>query len=59
MSFLKLWLFTVPVNVVRVKSYVGSLSFNHYTRVPVMVSVNKRSLVPERMPGRIGVFRNS
>ena len=42
----------VPVDVVRVKSYVNSL-FNP-TCVPVRVSVN---LVPKRMmPGLIGVF---
>ena len=48
---------TVPVDVVRVKSYVNSL-FNS-TRVPVRVWVNKLNLVPERiMPGLIGMFRN-
>ena len=48
---------TVPVDVVRVKSYVNSL-FNS-TRVPVQLSVNKLNIVPERiMPGLIGVFRN-
>ena len=47
---------TVPVDVVRLKSYVDSLL--NYTRVPVRVSVNKRNLVPERItPGLIGVFR--
>ena len=41
---------TVPVDVVRVKSYVDSL-FNS-TRVPVRASVNKLNFVPERMmPG--------
>ena len=53
MSFLKLWMSTVPVNVVRVKSYVSILSFNHSTRVPVRVLVNKLNLVSERMPGLI------
>ena len=48
---------TLPVDVVRVKSYVNSL-FNS-TRVPVRVWVNKLNLVPERiMPGLIGMFRN-
>ena len=48
---------TVPVDVVRVKSYVNSL-FNS-TRVPVRVWVNKLNLVPVRiMPGLIGMFRN-
>ena len=48
---------TVPVDVVRVKSYVNSL-FNS-TRVPVRVWVNKLNLVPERIiPGLIGMFRN-
>ena len=47
---------TVPVDFVRLKSYVDSLL--NYTRVPVRVSVNKRNLVPERItPGLIGVFR--
>ena len=47
----------VPVDVVRVKSYVDSLL--NSTRVPVRVSVNKRNLVPERiMPVLIDVFRN-
>ena len=48
---------TVPVDVVRVKSYVDSLL--NSTRVPVRVTVNKLNLVSERiMPGLIGVFRN-
>ena len=48
---------TVPVDVVRVKSYVDSLL--NSMRVPVRVSVNKRNFVPERiMPDLIGVFRN-
>ena len=37
----------VPVDVVRVKSYVNSL-FNS-TRVPVRVSVNKLNIVPEQI----------
>ena len=48
---------TVPVDVVRVKSYVHSLL--NSTRVPVRVSVNKLNFVSEWiMPGLIGVFRN-
>ena len=48
---------TVPIDVVRVKSYVKSLV--NSTRVPVRVSVNKLNFVPERIkPGLIGVFRN-
>ena len=48
---------TVPIDVVRVKSYVNSLV--NSTVVPVRVSVNKLNFVPERiMPGLIGVFRN-
>ena len=48
---------TVPVDVVRVKSYVDSLL--NSMRVPVRVSVNKRNFVPERiMPDLIGVLRN-
>ena len=49
---------TVPVDVVKVKSYVKSL-FNPM-RVPVRVSVNKLHFVTEGiMHGLIGVFRNS
>ena len=48
---------TVPVDVVRVKSYVNSL-FNS-TIVPVRVSVSKLDFVPEQiMLCLIGVFRN-
>ena len=48
---------TVPVDVVKVKSYVDILL--NSTRVLVRDSVNKLNLVPERiMPGLIGVFRN-
>ena len=48
---------TVPVDAVRVKSYVDSLL--NSTGVPVRVSVNRLNFVPERvMPGLIGVFRN-
>ena len=47
---------TVPVDVVRMKSYVDSLLNSTRMRV----SVNKLNFVPERiMPGLIGVFRNS
>ena len=38
---------TVPVDVVRVKSYVDTLL--NSTRVPVRVSVNKLNFVPERI----------
>ena len=49
---------TVPVDVVKVKSYVNSL-FNSM-RVSVRVLVNKLNLDPESiMPGHIGIFRNS
>ena len=49
---------TVPVDVVKVKSYVNSL-FNS-TRVSVRVFVNKLNLVPEqKMPGHIGILKNS
>ena len=49
--------FTVPVDVVRVKSYVDSLL--NSKRVPVRVSVYKLNFVLERiMPGLIAVFRN-
>ena len=45
---------TVPVDVVKVKSYVSSLSYS--TRVPVRVSVNKRNFVTEGiMHGLVGV----
>ena len=48
---------TVPVDVVRVKSYEDSLLDS--TRVPVRVSVNKLNFVQQRIiPGLIGVFRN-
>ena len=46
---------TVPIDVVRVKSYVNSLV--NSTRVPVRVSVNKLDLAAKRiMPGLVGVF---
>ena len=49
---------TVPVDVVKVKSYVNSL-FNSM-RVSVRVLVNKLNLDPESiMRGHIGIFRNS
>ena len=48
---------TVPVDVVKVKSYVNSL-FNSM-RVSVRVLVNKLNLDPESiMRGHIGIFRN-
>ena len=49
---------TVPVDVVRVKSYVNSL-YNS-TRVPVRVSVNKLNFIPERIISGLtgGVLRN-
>ena len=47
----------IPVDVVRVKSYVNSL-FNP-TGVPMQVSVNKLNLIPERIVAcRIAVFWN-
>ena len=49
---------TVPVDVVKVKSYVNSL-FNSM-RVSVRVLVNKLNLDPECiMRGHIGIIRNS
>ena len=48
---------TVPVDFVRVKSYVNSL-FNSM-REPVRILVNKLNLVPEWiMSGLIDMFRN-
>ena len=47
----------VPVDVIRVKSYVDS--FLDPTVVPVRVSINKLYLVPKRiMAGLVGVLRN-
>ena len=48
---------TVPVDAVRVTSYVDSLL--NSTRVPVRFSVNRLNVFPELiMPGLIDVFRN-
>ena len=47
----------VPVDVIRVKSYVDS--FLDFTGVPVRVSINKVNLVPKRiMSGLVGMLRN-
>ena len=46
------------VDVIRVKSYVNR--FLDPTCVPVMISINKLDLVPNRIvAGLVGVFRNS
>ena len=48
---------TIPVDVVRVKSYVNSLL--DPTCVPVRISINKLDLIPDRIvAGLVGVFRN-
>ena len=48
---------TIPVDVVRVKSYVNS--FLDPTCVPVRISINKFDLTPDRIvAGLVGVFRN-
>ena len=48
---------TIPVDVVRVKSYVNS--FLDPTCVPVRISINKLDLIPDRIvAGLVGVFRN-
>ena len=48
---------TIPVDVIRVKSYVHS--FLDPTGVPVRVSINKLYLVPKWiMAGLVGLFRN-
>ena len=47
----------IPVDVIRVKSYVNS--FLDPSGVPVRVSINKLYLVPKRvMAGLVGVLRN-
>ena len=47
----------IPVDVIRVKSYVDS--FLDPTGVPVRVSINNLYLVPKRiMAGLVGVLRN-
>jgi len=49
--------YAIPVNVIRVKSYVNS--FLDPTCVPVRMSINKLDLVPNRIvAGLVGVFRN-
>ena len=49
--------FNVPVDVIRVKSFVDS--FLDPTGVPVRVSINKLYLVPKRiMAGLVGVLSN-
>ena len=48
---------TIPVDVIRVKSYVNS--FLDPTCVPVRISINKLDLIPDRIvAGLVGVFRN-
>ena len=48
---------TIPVGIIRVKSYVDS--FLDPTCVPVWISINKPDLVPDRIVAvLIGVFRN-
>ena len=48
---------TIPVDVVRVKSYVNS--FLDPTCVPVRISINKLDLILDRIvAGLVGVFRN-
>ena len=48
----------IPVDVIRVKSYVNS--FLDHTNVPVRVSINKYYLVPKRiMAGLVGVLRDA
>ena len=47
----------IPVDVIRVKSYVNS--FFDPSGVPVRVSINKLYLVPKRvMAGLVGMLRN-
>ena len=38
---------TIPVDVIRVKSYVNSILDNAH--VPVRISINEHDLIPERM----------
>ena len=48
---------TIPVDIVRVKSYVNS--FLDPTCVPVRISINKLDLIPDRIvAGLVGMFRN-
>jgi len=48
---------TIPVDIIRVKSYVNS--FLDPMRVPVRISINKLELIPDRiMASLVGVFRN-
>ena len=48
---------TIPVDVIRVKSYVNS--FLDPTCVPLRISINKLDLIPDRIvAGLVGVFRN-
>jgi len=48
---------TIPVDVIRVKSYVNS--FLDPTCVPVRILINKLDLIPDRIvAGLVGVFRN-
>ena len=48
---------TLPVDVIRVKSYVNS--FLDPTCVPVRISINKLDLIPDRIvAGLVCVFRN-
>jgi len=48
---------TIPVDVIRMKSYVNS--FLDPTCVPVRISINKLDLIPDRIVASlVGVFRN-
>ena len=48
---------TIPVDVIRVKSYVNG--FLDPACVPVRISINKLDLIPDRIvAGLVGVFRN-
>ena len=48
---------TIPVDVIRVKSYVNS--FLDPTSVPVRISINKLDLIPDKIAaGLVGMFRN-
>ena len=49
---------TIPVDVIRVKSYVNS--FLDPTCVPVRISINKLDLIPDRIvAGLVGEFGNA
>ena len=52
------WSLSLPVVVIRVKSYLDS--FLDPTRVPVRISINKLDLVPDLIvvPGLVDVFTN-